>query len=106
MYDFTTSPIKTPAVAPPTIHPPYRRRTSRDKRHAPSRISGRHLSPYTAGASHVAPLAFDHADNAPCAPNSNTKIKPAITGETENGKSITETSSDRPLNRNFVIDQA
>src|SRR6185503_6468272 len=46
------------------------------------------------------------AGNAPWAPNSSTKIRPAMTGETEKGRSITETKSERPLKRNLVIDHA
>src|SRR6185503_5756912 len=46
------------------------------------------------------------AGNAPWAPKSRTKIRPAMTGKTEKGRSMTETSSERPLKRNLVMDQA
>src|SRR6185295_5262481 len=39
----------------------------------------------------------------PCAPNSSTKIRPDITGLTENGRSISEISTVLPKNSNLVI---
>ena len=43
---------------------------------------------------------------SPAAPNSSTKIRPAITGETENGRSISVISRLLPRNSNLAIAQA
>ena len=44
--------------------------------------------------------------NQPRAPNTSTKIRPAITGETANGRSISVSSSPLPRNSYLVIAQA
>ena len=44
----------------------------------------------------------NHGPNHPLAPNSNTHTKPAITGDTANGRSISEINNARPRNRNLV----
>jgi hypothetical protein len=46
------------------------------------------------------------APKMPPRPNSSTKMRPAITGEIENGRSIKVINSTRPLKRNLVIAQA
>ena len=50
--------------------------------------------------------AASHGPNKPCAPNSSTKIRPEITGETENGRSISVISRRLPRNSNFAIAHA
>src|SRR5690606_24341711 len=52
------------------------------------------------------PFCASHAPNQPLAPNSNTYIKPTITGDTENGRSIIVSSSCLPRNSNLAINHA
>ena len=47
--------------------------------------------------------ASSHGPSQPCAPNSSTNTKPAITGETENGRSIKVINRLLPRNSNFAI---
>ena len=47
-----------------------------------------------------------HSPIQPCRPNTSTKIRPAITGLTENGRSISVSSTLLPLNSNLAIAQA
>src|SRR5689334_8032520 len=44
--------------------------------------------------------------NTPFRPRKRTEPKPAMTGGTEKGRSISATKRERPLNRNFVTAQA
>src|ERR1700730_9010445 len=50
--------------------------------------------------------AASHAPNRPCSPNSSTKTRPAMTGETENGRSISVMRIFLPQNSNFAMAQA
>ncbi len=52
------------------------------------------------------PASRSHTPKAPCAPNSSTNANPATTGETENGRSISVTSSPRPGKRKRAMDHA
>ena len=45
--------------------------------------------------------AASHGPNQPCAPNSSTKTRPEITGDTENGRSIRVTSKFLPRKLEF-----
>ena len=47
-----------------------------------------------------------HSPNQPCAPNSSTSTRPAITGETANGRSISVTSRLLPRNSKRAMAQA
>ena len=47
-----------------------------------------------------------HAPNHPELPNKSTKIRPAMTGETANGRSINVMRSPLPRNSNFAMSQA
>ena len=50
--------------------------------------------------------ACSHGPNQPWAPKTSTKMSPATTGETENGRSISVISSCLPRNSNLAIAQA
>ena len=50
--------------------------------------------------------AGSHGPNQPCAPNSSTKIRPATTGDTENGRSMRVISSCLPRKSNLAMAQA
>ena len=47
-----------------------------------------------------------HSPNQPCRPKTSTKINPAMTGDTENGTSISVSSTSLPRKSNFAIAQA
>src|SRR5207237_4907702 len=47
-----------------------------------------------------------HTPSTPLRPSSRTKMRPAMTGDTEKGRSISPIKTERPLNRNFVTDHA
>jgi len=50
--------------------------------------------------------ACSHEPNQPCAPNTSTNTRPATTGDTENGRSISEISTCLPRNSNLAMAQA
>ena len=47
-----------------------------------------------------------HSPNQPCRPKTSTKIRPAITGRTENGRSMNVSSRFLPRKSNLAIDHA
>src|ERR1700716_868337 len=47
-----------------------------------------------------------HAPSTPPRPSRRTKMRPAMTGDTEKGRAISAINKERPLNRNFVTDHA
>jgi hypothetical protein len=51
-------------------------------------------------------LSDSHEPNQPCAPKTSTKTRPATTGETENGRSISVISICLPGNSNLAMAQA